>query len=122
MLASLPYHLLLVYIEDLPLVDQVALLSSASVLLTVEGASEINQLYLPLHSVVIEVECDRVRFYDGNRPRPWHQSLGQYLGHLFVQWSVDACDKWDEAKATRLHELLVRVLESTERNRYVYLS
>ena len=120
-LSTLPYHLLLVYIEDLPLVDQVALLSSASVLLTVEGASEINQLYLPLRSVVIEVECDR-RFYDGNRPRPWHQSLGQYLGHLFVQWNVEGCDNWDDAKAVRLHELLVRVLESTERNRYVYMS
>ena len=120
-LATLPYHLLLVYIEDLPLVDQVALLSSASVLLTVEGASEVNQLYLPLRSVVVEVECER-RFYDGGRPRPWHQSMGQYLGHLFVQWSVDGCDTWDDTKARRLHELLVRVLDSTERNRYVYMS
>ena len=119
--ASLPYHLLLLYIEDLPLADQVALLSSASVLLTVEGASEINQLYLPLRSVVVEVECDR-RFYDGNRPRPWHQSLGQYLGHLFIQWSVEGCDRWDDAKALRLHEILVRALESTARNRYVYMS
>jgi len=121
LLATLPYHLLLVYIEDLPLVDQVALFSSAAVLLTVEGASEINQLYLPLRSVVIEVECEK-RFYDGARPRPWHQSLGQYLGHLFVQWNVGTCEGWDEAKAVRLHELLVRVLESTERNRYVYMS
>ena len=118
---TLPYHLLLVYIEDLPLADQVALLSTASVLLTVEGASEINQLYLPLRSVVIEVECDR-RFYDGSRPRPWHQSLGQYLSHLFVQWSVDGCDSWDDEKAQRLHELLVRVLSSTERDKYVYMS
>ena len=118
---TLPYHLLLVYIEDLPLADQVALLSTASVLLTVEGASEINQLYLPLRSVVIEVECDR-RFYDGGRPRPWHQSLGQYLAHLFVQWNVDGCDHWDDAKARRLHELLLRVLSSKERDKYVYMS
>ena len=120
-LATLPYNLLLVYVEDLPLADQVALFSRASVLLTVEGASEINQLYLPLRSAVVEVECER-RFYDGERPRPWHQSMGQYLGHLFVQWNVLDCAAWNEEKAQRLHELLVRVLESGERNKYVYMS
>ena len=122
---SLSYHLLLLYIEDLPLSDQLRLLSRASVLLTVEGAAEVNQLFLPLHSAVIEIACGE-RFFDGGRPRPWHQSLAQYLGHRFIAWPLERhrCGEIDELFLHKLHELLTSVVHpsSAHDSQYIYLS